>query len=222
MATIGCALGGIIAGFAYWQHGRRAEHPIADLTLLRVRSFWIALGGSLFTRLGTSGLSFVLVLFLQIGAGWSPTAAGLMLVPQALAMILMKLLIDRLLKRHGYRRVLRLNTTLVAVLLAAFALLQPNTPAWAVALLMFAYGFIMSMQYTAMNTLAFVDLPSERAAQASSLTSAVQYLSISFGIALASLLLAAFLNDQHHDAAAYVRGFHAAVLCMAVLPLMGV
>jgi len=39
---------------------------------------------------------------------------------------------------------------------------------------------------------------------------------------LASLLLAAFLNDQHHDAAAYVRGFHAAVLCMAVLPLMGV
>ena len=221
MATIGCALGGVIAGFAYWQHGRRAEHPIADLTLLRVRSFWIALGGSLFTRLGTSGLSFVLVLFLQIGAGWSPTAAGLMLVPQALAMILMKLLIDRLLKRHGYRRVLRLNTALVAVLLAAFALLQPNTPAWAVALLMFAYGFIMSMQYTAMNTLAFVDLPPERAAQASSLTSAVQYLSISFGIALASLLLAAFLNDQHHDAAAYVRGFHAAVLCMAVLPLMG-
>src|SRR6185437_5376544 len=34
MATIGCALGGIVAGFAYWQHGRRAEHPIADLTLL--------------------------------------------------------------------------------------------------------------------------------------------------------------------------------------------
>ncbi|MER3546327.1 MAG: MFS transporter, partial [Rhodanobacteraceae bacterium] len=65
-STIGCALGGIVAAFGYWQHGKRAEHPVADLTLFRVRSFWIAVGGSLFTRLGTSGLSFVLVLFLQV------------------------------------------------------------------------------------------------------------------------------------------------------------
>lgn len=216
-----CALVGIVAGFGYWWHGKRAVHPIADLSLLRVRSFAIALGGSLFTRLGTSGLSFVLVLFLQIGAGWSPTAAGLMLVPQALAMILMKFLIDRLLKRHGYRRVLRVNTTLVAVLLAAFALLQADTSGWLVATLMFAYGFVMSLQYTAMNTLAFVDLAPERAAQASSLTSAVQYLSVSFGIALASLLLAVFLGSAHHDPAAYVHGFHISVLCMAVLPLIG-
>ena len=219
---VGCALGGIVAGFGYWQHGRRAEHPIADLSLLQVRSFWIALCGGLCTRLGTAGLSFVLVLFLQIGAGWSPTAAGLMIVPQALAMILMKFLINRLLKRHGYRRVLRLNTALVGVLLAAFALLQASTPAWAVALLMFAYGFIMSMQYTAMNTLAFVDLPPERAAQASSLTSAVQYLSISFGIAFASLLLEGFLGGHHHDPAAYVRGFRYSVLCMAALPFVAV
>ncbi|HET9834829.1 MAG TPA: MFS transporter, partial [Rhodanobacteraceae bacterium] len=220
--AIGCALGGIVAGFAYWRHGRRTKHPIADLSLLRVRSFWIALAGGMCTRLGTAGLSFVLVLFLQIGAGWSPTAAGLILVPQALAMILMKLLIDRILKRHGYRRVLRINTALAGLLLAAFALLQANTPAWAVALLMFAYGFVMSLQYTSMNTLAFVDLPPERASQASSLTSAAQYLAVSFGIALSSLLLALFLGGHHHDPAAYVRGFHFAVLCMAALPLIAV
>jgi EmrB/QacA subfamily drug resistance transporter len=220
--TIGCALGGIIAGFAYWRHGRRAEHPVADLSLLRVRSFWIALAGGLFTRLGTGGFSFVLVLFLQIGAGWSPTAAGLILIPQALAMILMKLLIDRLLKRHGYRRVLRINTALAGVLLATFSLLQADTPAWAIALLVFAYGFVMSLQYTAMNTLGFVDLPPERASQASSLTSAVQYLAVSFGIALSSLLLALFLGGHHHDPAAYVRGFHYSVLCLAVLPLIAV
>ena len=218
--TFGCALGGIIAGFAYWQHGRRAEHPIADLSLLRVRSFWIALAGGFCTRLGTGGLSFVLVLFLQIGAGWSPTAAGLILIPQALAMILMKFLIDRLLKRHGYRRVLRINTVLAACLLASFSLLQADTPAWAIALLVFAYGFVMSLQYTSMNTLGFVDLPPERASQASSLTSAVQYLAVSFGIALSSLLLALFLSGRHHDPAAYVRGFHRSVLCMAALPLI--
>jgi len=220
--AVACAIGGGLCAFGYWHYGHSAQHPIADLALFKVRSFAIAIGGGLCTRLGTAGLSFLLVLFLQVGCGWSPTAAGSMLVPQAVAMILMKFLIDRLLKRHGYRRALFVNTVLVTVLLCCFALLQQHTPGWAVAVLMFAFGFVMSLQYTAMNTLAFVDLPSERAAQASSLTSAVQYLSISFGIALASWLMAVFLEGRHRDPAAYVQGFRISVLAMAAMPLVAV
>ncbi len=216
-ATIGLA-----CGFVYWRYSRRARHPIADLTLLKVRSFSIALGGGMCTRLGTAGLSFVLMLFLQVGCGWTPTAAGLMVVPQAAAMVLMKPLITRILGRYGYRHTLFVNTTLATLLLAAFALLDAATPWWAIAALMFAYGFVMSLQYTSMNTLAFVDLAPERAAQASSLTSAVQYLVISFGIALSSWLLAVFLGGRHHDPAAYVQGFRVAVLVMAAMPLAGV
>jgi MFS family permease len=215
------ALAGLACAFAYWRYSCRARHPVADLTLLKVRSFTIALGGGMCTRLGTAGLSFVLMLFLQVGCGWSPTAAGMIIVPQAVAMVLMKLLIDRILKRYGYRRALFVNTTLATILLACFALFDATTPWWAIALLMFAYGFVMSLQYTAMNTLAFVDLPPERAAQASSLTSAAQYLVISFGIALSSWLFALFLGD-HRDPAGYVHGFRVAVLVMAVLPLVAV
>ena len=162
------------------------------------------------------------MLFLQVGCGWTPTEAGLMIVPQAVAMVLMKFLIDRILKRYGYRHTLFVNTAIATVLLACFALFDAATPWWGIALLMFAYGFVMSLQYTAMNTLAFVDLPPERAAQASSVTSAVQYLVISFGIALSSWLLAIFLNGRHHDPAAYVHGFRVAVLVMAAISLIAV
>jgi len=213
---------GVFAAFAYWRYGRRARHPVVDLTLFKVRSFTIAVAGGMCTRLGTAGLSFILMLFLQIGCGWSPTMAGLMIVPQAVAMVLMKFLIDRILKRHGYRHTLFVNTALATFLLACFALFGATTPWWAIALLMFAYGFVMSLQYTAMNTLAFVDLGPDRAAQASSVTSAVQYLVISFGIALSSWLLAIFLQGHHHDPAAYVRGFRAAVLVMAAVSLVAV
>ncbi|HEX5960803.1 MAG TPA: DHA2 family efflux MFS transporter permease subunit [Rhodanobacteraceae bacterium] len=216
------ALVGLACGFAYWRYGRRVRHPVADLTLLKVRSFTIAVGGGMCMRLGTAGLSFILMLFLQVGCGWTPTEAGLIIVPQAVAMVLMKLLIDRILKRWGYRRTLFVNTAIATLLLACFALFGAATPWWAIALLMFAYGFVMSLQYTAMNTLAFVDLPPERAAQASSVTSAAQYLVISFGIALSSWLLALFLGDRHHDPAAYVHGFRIAVLVMAMLPLVAV
>jgi MFS family permease len=218
-AVVAAGIGALCA-FAYWRYGRRARHPVVDLTLLKVRSFVIAVGGGMCTRLGTAGLSFLLMLFLQVGCGWTPTAAGMMIVPQAVAMVLMKFLIDRILKRYGYRRALFVNTALATVLLACFALLDAATPWWAITLLMFAYGFVMSLQYTAMNTLAFVDLPPGRAAQASSLTSTAQYLVISFGIALSSWLMAVFLHGRPHDAAAYVHGFRIAVLVMAALPLI--
>ncbi|MGH8190673.1 MAG: MFS transporter, partial [Rhodanobacteraceae bacterium] len=220
-AAIAAGVGALCA-FAYWRYGRRARHPVVDLTLLKVRSFVIAVGGGMCTRLGTAGLSFLLMLFLQIGCGWSPTAAGLMIVPQAVGMVLMKLLIDRILKRYGYRHTLFVNTAFATLLLACFALLDATTPWWGITILMFAYGFVMSLQYTAMNTLAFVDLPPERTAQASSVTSAAQYLVISFGIALSSWLLAVFLHGRAHDAAGYVHGFRISVLVMAVLPLVAV
>lgn len=216
------ALAGLACGFAYWRYGRRAKHPVVDMTLFKVRSFSIAVGGGMCTRLGTAGLSFILMLFLQVGCGWTPTMAGLMIVPQAIAMVLMKFLIDRILKRYGYRHTLFVNTALATALLACFALFDATTPWWMIVALMFAYGFVMSLQYTAMNTLAFVDLPPERAAQASSVTSAVQYLVISFGIALSSWLLAVFLQGHHHDPAAYVRGFRIAVLVMAAFSLIAV
>ncbi len=216
------ALSGAGFGLAYWIYSRRARHPIADLTLLKVRSFTIALGGGMCARLGTAGLSFILMLFLQIGCGWTPTAAGLMTVPQAIAMVLMKPWIARILGRFGYRHTLFVNTTLATFLLAGFAWFDAATPWWAIAVLMAAYGFVMSLQYTAMNTLAFVDLGPERAAQASSVTSATQYLVISFGIALSSWLLAVFLGGRHHDPAAYVHGFRIAVLVMAAMPLVAV
>lgn len=216
------ALIGVACGFAYWHYGRRARHPVVDLSLLKVRSFNIAVGGGMCMRLGTAGLSFILMLFLQIGCGWTPTAAGMMIVPQAIAMVLMKLFIDRILKRYGYRRTLFVNTAIATALLACFALFNATTPWWMIAALMFAYGFVMSLQYTAMNTLAFVDLAPDRAAQASSVTSATQYLVISFGIALSSWLLAVFLDGRHHDPAGYVHGFRAAVLVMAALSAVAV
>ncbi|MBS0381110.1 MAG: DHA2 family efflux MFS transporter permease subunit [Proteobacteria bacterium] len=213
---------GVLFAFAYWRYGRHARHPVADLSLFKVRSFTIAVGGGMCVRLGTAGLSFILMLFLQVGCGWSPTMAGMMIVPQAVAMVLMKFLIDRILKRYGYRHTLFVNTTIATILLACFALFDATTPWWMIAMLMFAYGFVMSLEYTAMNTLAFVDLGPDRASQASSLTSAAQYLVISFGIALSSWLLAVFLSGHHHDAAAYVRGFRFAVLVMAAVSLVAV
>ena len=76
-------------------------------------------------------------------------------------------------------------------LLAAFALLGPTTPVWAIATLTFCYGCFAGLQYTAMNTLIYSDLDIQHASMASSMASTAQYLAMSFGIALSTLLMPA-------------------------------
>jgi EmrB/QacA subfamily drug resistance transporter len=205
----------VLFGCVYVWHSRRTDHPVADLSLLRVRSVWVSLAGNLFTRLGVSGMFLLLVLFLQVGCGWSPLMAGLMMVPQALGSITAKWGINRLLNRFGYRRLLFVNTLMVAALLASFALLGKGSPMWLIASMVFVYGAFMGMQYTAMNTLIYNDLDVKYASQASSMASTAQYLSMSFGIALASLLMEALLQGHAHDA--YIPAFRWTVLLLGVV-----
>ena len=211
------AVGALALGTLYVRHSKRTDHPVSDLSLLKVRSVWVSLAGNLFTRLGVSGMYLLLVLFLQIGCGWSPLAAGLMMVPQAIGSISVKPFIDRLLTMFGYRRLLLGNTIIVAVVLCSFALLTPHTPPWLIAMFVYVYGAVMSVQYTSMNTLAYVDLDVKYASMASSMASTAQYLSMSFGIALASLLMAGFLRS--HDALAYVWAFRWSVIVLGLITL---
>jgi len=207
----------VLLGFLYVLHSRRTEFPVTDLKLLKVRSVAVALAGNLFTRLGVSGMFLLLVLFLQLGCGWSPSVVGLMMVPQALGAIAVKWVVNRLLLRLGYRRLLLGNTVAVSLMLASFTLVGPQTPLPVIALQVFAYGAFMSLQYSSMNTLAYVDLDVSHASMASSMASTAQYLSMSFGIALASLLMEAFLAG--HEPAQYVHAFRCSILILAAMTL---
>ncbi|WP_343230046.1 MFS transporter [Rhodanobacter sp. DHG33] len=205
----------VLLGVAYVWHSRRTPFPVADLSLLRVRSVWVALAGGLSTRLGISGMFLLLVLFLQVGCGWSPVAAGLMMVPQALGSITAKWAVNRALVYFGYRRLLLGNTLMVALLLAAFALFGQSTPGWLIAAFTFAYGAFAGLQYTVMNTLIYNDLDIKHASMASSMASTVQYLAMSFGIALSTLLMQALLRGHApHD---FVVAFRWTVVVLAVI-----
>jgi MFS family permease len=210
-----CGGAALLLGALYLWHSRRTAHPVANLALLRVRSVWVALAGGLSTRLGISGMFLLLMLFLQVGCGWSPLAAGLMMVPQALGSIAAKWAINRALVHFGYRRLLLGNTLIVALLLAAFALFGPDTPAWLIASLTFGYGCFTGLQYTTMNTLIYTDLDIQHASMASSMASTVQYLAMSFGIALSTLLMQALLRG--HTAEDFVVAFRWTVLVLALI-----
>jgi EmrB/QacA subfamily drug resistance transporter len=205
---------------AYGLHTKRTTHPLLDLRLLAIRTFRAAVSGNLFTRLGIGGIPFLLPLLYQVGLGFSPIESGLLIMPQAFAAMSLKLTMPLILRKFGYRTVLVSNTLLLGVMIMLFATIGLNTPVWLIVLMAFAYGFLTSLQYTSMNTLAYADVSEHDTSGASTIASTVQQLAVSFGIATASLTTAMFIPDRMRATEAQmIHGVHLALVCLAALTI---
>lgn len=178
----------------YGWHESREKHPVLELAMFRVRTFKVAVLGGIVTRLGVGGMPFLLPLLFQLGLGFAPWQAGLLTMPQALAAISMKLIAQKFLRRFGHRQVLMVNTALVGATMTVFSLVSPGTPVWALVALTFTQGFFSSLQFTSMNTLVYADIPDRDASMATSIASTAQMMSLSFGVAFASLVAAWFVG----------------------------
>jgi MFS family permease len=121
----------------------------------------------------------------------------------------------KILQRFGYRRVLIFNTLMLGVMTLSFATIGAGTPVWLIVTQVFIFGMFTSLQYSSMNTLVFADVPEEATSGASAITSTVQQMSISFGIAIGSLLTAFFIPDRLHvSAPQLIHGIHLTFLIL--------
>jgi EmrB/QacA subfamily drug resistance transporter len=209
----------LLAG--YGVNAMHVKQPLLRLELFRLRTFRAAVGGSFFSRLGLGGLPFLFPLLYQIGLGYSAVQSGLLVMPQALAAIGLKLIVSRILARFGYRTVLLGNTLILGVLIMGFATIDVGTPAWRIALQAFVLGFFTSTQYTSMNTLVYADVTAQETSAASTIASTGQQMSISFGVAGASLIAAMFVPESlRGNPAALIHGVHSAFIVLGVLTLL--
>ena len=200
---------------AYGLRAACIRFPLLRLDLFRIRTFRASVVGSFFTRLGIGGVPFLFPLLYQVGLGFTPIQSGLLIMPQAAAALSLKFVLREILKRFGYRRVLIFNTVMLGVMLLSFATIGAGTPVWLIVTQVFIFGVFTSLQYSSMNTLVYADVSSEQTSGASAITSTVQQMSISFGIATASLLAAAFVPDRYHtDAPQMIHGIHEAFLIL--------
>jgi EmrB/QacA subfamily drug resistance transporter len=189
---------------AYVWHARHRASPLIELALLKVRTFRISVLGGFVTRLGFGGMPFLLPLLYQLGLGFPAWQAGLFMIPQALAAMGMKIISRPLLGRFGHRTILLSNTGLLGLTMMTFTLVHPGVPIVAILALSLAQGFFSSLQFTSMNSLVYADVDDRDASKASSLSSTAQQLSLSFGVALGSLVAAWFLGAVDRTSAAQV------------------
>jgi len=187
--VVAAITGGAICGAMYIMHARQTPEPIIDLALLRIRTFSASIiGGALFF-LGTVSSVFVLALLLQLGFGLSAFQAGLITLASAAGSLLMRFTFRPVLRLFGFKRLLIGNALLTGAFLAACGLFTPATPYLIIIVILFIGGFSRSVQFTAVQSLAYADMPPEKTSRATSFSAMAQQLTQSIGVGLAAMVV---------------------------------
>jgi EmrB/QacA subfamily drug resistance transporter len=187
--VIAILAGGAICTVLYVMHARRSRYPIIDLKLINIRTFAMStVGGGLF-RMGIGALPFLLAMLLQLVFGLSPFESGMLTFTSAAGALFMKVTAVPVIRRYGFRNVLIANGVVASAVLMSYALFRPTTPHFIIILALLSGGFLRSLQFTALGTLAYADVPNPLMSNASSLASMAQQLFLSLGVAIAALLL---------------------------------
>ena len=192
-------LGGIVCGVLYAFHAKRTPNAILDLSLLKIRTFTASTVGGLFSRLIIGASPFLLALLLQLGFDLSAFQAGLLTFAGAAGALVMKTTARPIIGVFGFKRVLIVNALLMAVLSGAYALFRITTPHWIILMVLLVGGFFRSLQFTALNAMAYADVSPALMSRASSLSSMFQQLAQSLGVGLAALLIH-YTIAFHHSA----------------------
>lgn len=101
--VIGALAAGLLLLVAFVLHERRASDPMVPLGLFRRRNFAAANLETLAVYAGLSASSFVLVIYLQQVAGWSPLEAGLAGLPVTILLFVLSRRFGALAGRLGPR-----------------------------------------------------------------------------------------------------------------------
>ena len=210
-------LTGVFSLLFYLMHARHNDNALFSLKLFDNRLYSIGLLGSFLGRIGSGMLPFMTPIFLQVGMGFTPFHAGLMMIPMVLGNMGIKRVVVRIVNLFGYRNALVGTTLALAVVVLLFPLVALFGWIWLLPLVLLMQGMINALRFSSMNTLTLKDLPDELASSGNSLLSMIMQLSMSIGVTIAGLLLGAFGQDALGSSDNVHSLFISAWACMALI-----
>jgi EmrB/QacA subfamily drug resistance transporter len=178
---------GLIALGLYLAYARRAPAPILDFGLLKLPTFRASLTGGFLFRIGVGAMPFLLPLLLQVGFKLTPFQSGLITFTSTMGALIVKGAAPWVLKRFGFRTVLIANAILGGLSIVACAGFSVATSFMVMVAVLMIGGFFRSLQFTAVNALAYAEVPASRMSRATALAAVGQQVSLATGVAVGAL-----------------------------------
>jgi hypothetical protein len=188
---------GIISMTLYVIHARRTASPVLDFGLLRLPTMRASIVGGFLFRLGIGALPILLPLLMQVGFGLSPFKSGLVTFASAVGAMGMKTLAARIIKTFGFRNIMVINALVSSFFLGACALFTAATPLLLIMIILVVGGFFRSLQFTAINTVAYADVEPAQMSRATTLVSVNQQLALSAGVAVGAFSVETTMLVRH-------------------------
>jgi EmrB/QacA subfamily drug resistance transporter len=188
---------GTISMTLYVIHARRTASPVLDFSLLRLPTMRASIIGGFLFRLGIGALPFLLPLLMQVGFGLSPFRSGLVTFASAVGAMGMKTLAARIIRTFGFRNMMTVNAIISSLFLAACALFTAATPLLLIMIILVVGGFFRSLEFTAINTVAYAEVEPAQMSRATTLVSVNQQLAISAGVAVGAFSVESTMMIHH-------------------------
>jgi len=169
---------------------RQGGTPLLDLRLFAIPSFSIGVLALILVVFSMFGAFFLIPIYLQVLRGQSAFQAGLILLPQSLAMMVSIVLGGRLLDRIGVRAVVIPGLILLGI--ASWQLTQMTlySPFWWVQMVLVLLGFAVGLVGQPLFVAAMVEIrEGEQINNASTVMTVVRAVAASLGVSVLATLV---------------------------------
>ncbi|GCE03547.1 MDR family MFS transporter [Dictyobacter aurantiacus] len=191
--VLGLLVGGVflLALFLYieWRAMKRGRQPLIDVSLFTNRPFLFGNIVNVFITFAFFGGLFLFPIYLQTLRSLSAFEAGLLLLPQAIASMMMALIGGRLVDRVGVRFVVLPGVLLLALATWLFSTVSLTTPFWWLQMLFLLRGIAIGLTLQPLIVGTLSAMGPAQIAQASSVVTVVRFIATSLGIAILATLV---------------------------------
>ncbi|MGQ9352398.1 MFS transporter [Mycolicibacterium gilvum] len=200
---------------------RRSAAPLVDLSLFRIPNVAAANVLALLNLAVMCSVFFFLSLYLQLVTGFSPTRAGLVLLPMTVLIAVLAPLAGWLVSHVGARVLIGAGMVLAATGLVLLAGVDPGWGMWRLLPGLLIEGLGLGLATTPITTAAMQQVPDERSGIASATLNVSRMVGLSLGVTVMGAVVAAHwpgdLARSAVDATAFTTGIAMGFWVNAVL-----
>lgn len=170
---------------------QNTKFPLFNLSLFKNEVFVRANFLQLCFQICHFGAIFLIGMYLQVGIGMPATIAGLIMGMQAIGAMVTSRYSVKLFNRSGPKPPITMGLLGVAFLTPCILFIShPSKTAILFGLVLFFFrGIFSGLCGTPIQTLSVIDFPKEKLGAANSIFNACRQISISFGVAISSILI---------------------------------
>lgn len=210
---------GLLAAVLYVRHALSSPAPLLDVSLMRIATFRYSLIGGGLIRLVQGAVPFLMPMLLQLAYGINAAKSGGVTAATAIGAFFMKGVARTLLTRFGFRTILTVIGMLAPISYAILGFIRNDWPMAAIFLILLICGFLISLQFTSYNAIAYADVESERMSRATSFYATFQQLTLSIGICAGASALAVAMRWHGHTEP-HFEDFSIAIWTIAAISLL--